>query len=227
MKNFLWILLLPIFSFPAKASLVREAQLESVCVGEVPVTVFHGMGAALDFTGTDYVAQRAWLGDLSQVTFDTDVPLEQGPAKIIYLRSIERLSFEGLPSTPTTILTLRLSNSEGERLCQMPIAYSSGEPDYTALRIVESNELEDETTATSLLARLDINHVENGTNYYAQTLGEDSPVVVRVRKFINEVRAGKVQRVVARELDIEWALLENLENQGAAVPASYQDAVSL
>ncbi|MBE9062241.1 hypothetical protein [cf. Phormidesmis sp. LEGE 11477] len=216
-----------ILSLPARASLVKEAELTPSCDGEVPVTVYRGMGAVIDFTETDFVVRRAWLGDPSRLTLDTDRPMEQGGSRVVYLRAIETLDFEGLPSTSTTVLTAIVSDLDSERTCQFPISYSDGNPEYTSIRLIDGQE-RDGGTASPLLATVDINNVEAGINSNATTLGEDSLIVVQVRSFIDEVRSGKVQRIAAQELDIQWVLLEELERQGALINTpAYRQTISL
>ena len=213
-----------ILSLPARASLVKEADLGSSCDGEVPVTVYQGMGAVIDFTETNSTVQRAWLGDPSRLTLDTDRPMEQGGSNVIYLRAIEALNFEGLPSTSTTVLTALISIQGSTRTCQFPISYSNASPEYTSLRLTIREERE---SAPALLATVDINNVEAGINSNATTLGENSPVVIQVRDFIRKVRGGKVQRIAAQELNIRWELLEELERQGVSTTGGYRQAVYL
>ena len=214
-----------ILSLPARASLVKEAALGPSCNGEVPITVYQGMGAVIDFTATNATVQRAWLGDPSRLTLDTDRPMEQGGSSVIYLRTIEALDFEGLPSTSTTVLTALVSGQSGiTRTCQFPISYSNGAPEYTSLRLTVQEESE---AAPALLATVDINSVEAGINSNATTLGEDSPVVIQVRDFIEKVREGKVQKIAAQELNIQWTLLEELERQGASTTGGYRQTVYL
>lgn len=224
MKNTVWLTILAIagMALPAQAALVKDADLNSACDGNVPVVVYRGMGAAIDFTQTGYVVQKAWLGDPSKLTFDTDGPMEQGLTRVVYLRAIDPLAFEGLPSTATTVLTTRLAGPEGAILCQFPISYGNGTPDYTSVRL---NHGSAPTPTQSLLAQVDLSHVETGISLNAIALGQDSPVVQRVNSFISKVRSGQSQRSAAQELGIKWSLLVELERQGATAPAAYQATV--
>jgi hypothetical protein len=86
---------------------------------------------------------------------------------------------------------------------------------------------EESEAAPALLATVDINSVEAGINSNATTLGEDSPVVIQVRDFIEKVREGKVQKIAAQELNIQWTLLEELERQGASTTGGYRQTVYL
>ena len=225
MKNTFWLAVLAAAStaLPAQASLVKNAELNTACDGNTPVVVYRGMGAAIDFTQTEYVVQRAWLGDPSRLTLDTDGPMEQGVTRVVYLRAIDGLSFEGLPSTSTTVLTARLAGPGGAKLCQFPVSYGSGAPDYTSLRL--SDDSAPQTVPRSLLTQVNLDNVEMGISVTATTLGQASPVVQRVNQFISKVRNGQSQRSAAQELGIEWALLIELERQGVIAPTAYRETV--
>ena len=208
---------------PVKASLVQEAALSDACQGDVPVIVHSGMGAVIDFSQTDQVVGRAWLGDPSKVTLDFDRPLGQG-SRILYLRQISELNFDGLPATSTTVLTAVLMGTEESIVCQFPISYSSAAPEYTSLRLTSelaASEGEAAPLRTHLLtSTVNIDDVERGINANALALGQESPVVQRVNEFITKVREGQSQKSVAQELEIEWAIIVELSRQGAsAIPA--------
>ena len=215
---------IPCLPLTAQASLVKEAPLESVCRGDVPLVVHSGMGATVDFTQTGKVAQRAWLGDPSKVTLDADRPIEQG-SSVLFLRRINGLNFDGLPSTASTVLTTVLVSASGSEVCQIPVSYSSTLPSYTSLKLVPSSESETDSRAIarnndSLARRLlqpssvDLNKVEAGINANALSLGEGNPVVIKVREFIAQTRNGAAQKSTAQELGIEWPLILELDRQG-------------
>ena len=218
MKRFFWpvVFALATQGLPAQASLVREVGLDNACDGNTDIVVYEGMGAVLDFTQTNYVVQRAWLGDPSKLTLDTDGPMEQGATKVIYLRAINELSFAGLPSTATTVLTAGLRGPEGSMLCQFPISYGSGNPTYTSTRMMDGSLPSTDSRTQTSTVQVNIDDVEAGINLNAATIGEDSPVVQRINSFITRVRSGQPQQSTAQELGIEWPLIIELERQGAA-----------
>ena len=99
MRSFLTSVVVAAIAIPglplaAQASLVKEAPIESVCRGDVPLVVHSGMGATVDFTQTGKIVQRAWLGDPSKVTLDADRPIEEG-SNVLFLRRINGLNFDG------------------------------------------------------------------------------------------------------------------------------------
>lgn len=212
---------IPFSPLSAQASLVKEASIESVCRGDVPLVVHSGMGATVDFTQTGKVAQRAWLGDPSKVTLDSDRPIEEG-SSVLFLRRINGLNFDGLPATASTVLTTVLVSASGSEVCQIPVSYSSTMPSYTSLKLVPSSEPDSRAISrgNGLVRRLlqpstvNIDQVEAGINANALSLGEDNPVVIRVRAFIARTRNRAEQKSTAQELGIEWPLILELDRQG-------------
>lgn len=217
-------------AMPAQASLVREASLVDACQGDVPILIHSGMGMAIDFTQTEHSVQRAWLGDPSKVTLDFDRPLEEG-SRVLFLRRISELDFTGLPATQTTMLTTVLTGADGNTVCQFPIAYGGGVPEYTNLHLTDESEVPTEVTTRPQLSLLtstvSIDNVERGINAKAAMLGSNHPVVQRVELFIEKVREGQAQQLVARELGIEWPLIVQLSRQGASATAAPPEAVSV
>ena len=214
----------PFTALSSQAALVKDSPIGAACRGEVPVVVHSGMGAAIDFTQTGKVVQRAWLGDPSKVTLDTDRPLEEG-SNVIFLRRIEGLDFSGLPATSTTVLTTVLVSASGSEVCQFPVAYSASEPTHTSLRLLPEDlpsqsavPTERHRPSLSLLRSISLNldQVEAGINLNARTIGESNQVVIKVREFIARARAGENQQSIAREMGIEWPLLVELRRQGEA-----------
>ena len=223
-------LLLSSQALPAHASLVKDVDLQTACNGSIPLVVYEGMGATLDFTNTAFTVQRAWLGDPSRLTLDTDIPMDQPGTSIIYLRAIERLNFDGLPATATTVLSTRISNGSTIKVCQLPISYSSGQPTYTSLRLNDSSASpEAEVNISRLLSNLvaNVDHVEAGINLNAAALGEDDLVVLQIREFIQKVRDGETQQTVAQELNVEWRLIKELERQGSTNLNPYRETTYL
>ena len=217
---------LPLTALPSQAALVKDASIGAACQGEVPVVVHSGMGAAIDFTQTGKVVQRAWLGDPSKVTLDTDRPLEEGSG-VLFLRRIEGLDFNGLPATATTVLTTVLVDAAGSQVCQFPIAYSSTLPTHTSLRLLpdsspalsasaEATERSQPSLSLLRSVSLNIDQLEAGINLNARVLGERNQVVIKVREFITRARAGENQQSIAQEMGIEWPLLIELNRQGKA-----------
>jgi hypothetical protein len=76
---------------------------------ELPIHLGHG--TTLNFRNTGERVQRVWLDDPSQVTVDFDdvncrVPDQPCAAQVIHLRRIQRLKFQNLPITSSTLLTV-------------------------------------------------------------------------------------------------------------------------
>ena len=221
---------IPALPLAAQASLVKEAPLDSVCRGDVPLVVHSGMGATVDFTQTGKIVQRAWLGDPSKITLDADRPIEEG-SSVLFLRRINGLNFDGLPSTASTVLTTVLISAGGSEVCQIPVSYSSTLPDYTSLKLMPNAEpgaSGDGDLVTRLLrpSSVNLDEVEAGINANALSLGEGNSVVIRLREFIARTRSGAEQKSTAQELGIEWSLVLELSRQGEE-RLSHAETVSL
>ncbi|MFK8185204.1 MAG: hypothetical protein AB8B99_17670 [Phormidesmis sp.] len=209
----------------AQAALVKDSPLQSACRGNVPIVIHAGMGATIDFTQTGRVVQRAWLGDPSKLTLDTDRPMAEG-SNVLFLRRIEDLDFDGLPSTGNTVLTTVLISSAGAEVCQFPLFYSSDQPTFTSLRLLPDESAPTLNEAAPIernvsIARLrqssvNLDQVAAGINLNALTLGEHNQVVIRIREFISRAKTGENQQSVAQEMAIEWALILELRRQGQA-----------
>jgi hypothetical protein len=84
----------------------------AVKAAEIPtVKLYPGHGTTLNFRSANEKVQRVWLDDPSQVTLDFDdvncrSQAQPCAAQIIHLRRIQRIKFDGLPTTLTTLLTV-------------------------------------------------------------------------------------------------------------------------
>lgn len=115
----------------------QEVRLEAAQAGMVPITVWPGSGANLDFSRLGLRIYRAWLDDPSKLTIDFDAPLDAGGAQVVHLRRISGVAFQGLPSTPATLLSVVARDASGTaHLFQFPIAYGSGPADYSTIAVV-------------------------------------------------------------------------------------------
>ncbi len=115
----------------------QEVRVEAAQAGTVPITVWPGSGANLDFSRLGLRIYRAWLDDPSKLTIDFDSPLDAGGAQVVHLRRINGVSFQGLPSTPATLLSVVARDASGTaHLFQFPIAYGSGPADYSTIAVV-------------------------------------------------------------------------------------------
>lgn len=122
----------------AQGRLLRqEVRVEAAQAGTVPITVWPGSGANLDFSRLGLRIYRAWLDDTSKLTIDFDAPLDAGGAQVVHLRRINGVSFQGLPSTPATLLSVVARDDSGTaHLFQFPISYGSGPADYSTIAVI-------------------------------------------------------------------------------------------
>ncbi|MBE9108150.1 hypothetical protein IQ273_01770 [Nodosilinea sp. LEGE 07298] len=133
----LWWVMLGVPSLAQGRPLRQEVRLEAAQAGTVPITVWPGSGANLDFSRLGLRIYRAWLDDPSKLTIDFDAPLDAGGAQVVHLRRIKGVSFQGLPSAPATLLSVVARDASGTaHLFQFPIAYGSGSADYSTIAVV-------------------------------------------------------------------------------------------
>ncbi|MEA5448268.1 hypothetical protein VB780_06800 [Leptolyngbya sp. CCNP1308] len=84
----LWWVVLGVPSLAQGRPLRQEVRLEAAQAGTVPITVWPGSGANLDFSRLGLRIYRAWLDDPSKLTIDFDAPLDAGGAQVVHLRRI-------------------------------------------------------------------------------------------------------------------------------------------
>ncbi len=101
------------------------------------INLHPGHGTTLNFRRSGETVQRVWLDDPSQVTLDFDdvnCRMSDQPcaAKVIHLRRIQRLKFNGLPATATTLLTVLTDKN----IHQFQLAFpAAGKPSSTIINI--------------------------------------------------------------------------------------------
>lgn len=201
------------FDLPAFASSVRVVTAEQAASGEVVITVESGAGTNLDFSDSGELIRRAWLDDQSKLTVDYDGPLELG-ARIVHLRRISGLQFEGLPSTPSTLLTVVTTKGDETNLYHFPINYGSTEEHVIAIR-PEVNLSEPETFEDTPSIRME--SVRAGLELVIAdgTISSESKLIALVNQFIDEVIAGKPSRLAANDNGLPWELVSNLSRRGS------------
>lgn len=77
-----------------------------------PINLWPGRSVIIDFR-TDEAISFIQLSDLSQIVFQTNAPLETGQAKVVVLRLIDPLVFEGLTTASVPTLTVITTDPEG------------------------------------------------------------------------------------------------------------------
>ena len=213
--------------------LVRQislSQAQGLTGNGAQVIVWEGSGTNLDFTRTGEQIQRAWVDDPSRIVVDFDAPLCSsgsgncsGGASFIHLRRATGIHFPNLPETPSTLLTVitRSSQNPAPRQYLFQVTYGSGTPQYAALAITPDSHILDGVKISGDRAA-NWNDVERGLQRaIAQHLiTTDSPVVVRVKSFLANVRNGTPSESASQQAEVAWELLTRLAEIGYPLPTS-------
>jgi len=215
-----------VFSTPALSlGLVRQVTTNEARNG-VPITVWEAGGTTIDFSNTGEIIRRVWLDDPSRVTLDFDGDMNEsgGGAYIIHLRRVLGVSFESIPRTATTLLTVvTVDGSDQRRIYLFQVSYASGSPSYSTVRVSEP--APPQTTRVALGSgegRTDLAAVEAGLRsaIAQQIITEDSPVVGRVNAFLSDVRNGTPPASAAASAGVSMNVLTRLAQMGATATAS-------
>ena len=216
------LLLLGHWTTPAQAQTTRSIP-SSYARGEYaqPVTIdlYRGHGVNLNFRATGETIQRAWLDDPSQTTLDfDDVGCRQAEtssrcdATVVHLRRIEPLTFENLPATETTLLTVLTQQNVYQFYLTFP---ATGSPEYSTLNIQPESVL---TVARSNQAEV----IERGLGV-AQAQGliaEGDRLWNRIQTFLALVRGGIAPSEATAQAGISENLILRLTELGRQTPST-------
>lgn len=113
------------------------------------VDLYDGRGTVIDFAATEQTITSIFLADPSEVTYTTDYPLESNQAQAIFLRPIEPLNFDDLPSTVVTNLIVRTRHNAKEFMYVFNLVPQSqaGNSQASGIRIVPEGRMDDFSTA--------------------------------------------------------------------------------
>ena len=209
LKTLLPLLTLLAISSPAKA---RNISTQAATQQKTPIAVEIGTGHTIDFSQTGEQIFRGWIGDGGRcLQLSPSSPLEEG-ASILYLRRITPCQqISGLPEVSQTTMTLVTLSLAGEtNIYEYSIDYSATGDSLT--RLVPGGEEQREVIDRARLAQLDPVAVEAGLGRFG--LAPDSPVATRVQSWLDAVEDGQAQQTAARNISLDWALLQRLEEVG-------------
>ncbi len=98
----------------------------------------HGLTISLAELNGESVKQ-IWLDDPSKIVLDYAGELCNQPCRggvnIVHLKRVEGLTFEKLPSTPSTTLTVVTTSMQGDRIYKFRITYGTGGPEYFTVNL--------------------------------------------------------------------------------------------
>lgn len=197
-------------------NLTREVYSHDAENGEV-LTVWEAGGTNIDFSQTNEVIQRVWLDDPSRLTIDFDGDLTAGGAYVVHLRRLQGVSFENIPQTDTTLLTVvtvTAGQPESRNVYLFQIAYGSGDADYNNVRIVHAAPSGQVNVGTG---QINLEALQTGlqTAVARSIIPENSEVIARVNTFVQLVEAGRSVEEALTEAQIPIEVLQQLSRIGS------------
>ena len=175
------------------------------------IAVESGIGHTIDFSGTSEKVYRAWIGDGGQrLQVLGGSPLEEG-TQIINLRRFVPQGNSAFQPVRQTVVTLTTQDSQGEiRVYEFLVDYDARGDSLT--RIVDaplSNPLASSPTARTALS---VEAITAGLATFE--FDADSPIAAKVEQWAQLVAAGSSHRQAAVAVDIDWQVLERLNQVG-------------
>lgn len=219
---------------PAIASSVLQVSVEKATgiLGEpVRVELMPGVGANISLLPTGEKIEKVWLDNPNFVALDVDGCLkglgqdkcEGAEARIVHLKLIEGVEFKGLPSAPSSLLTIVARGEAGRKVYLFEVFAVDSSIHYT-IEVVNTSIASERgarvtpvtTIQTIIPASIDLKLVEQGVSVAVkrQLLVIGSPLWNRISDFIARVKAGQEGQRAARGAGISLELVNKLQTLG-------------
>jgi hypothetical protein len=206
----------PIIASTPVSYLELEQQTGAKYASDIPV--YPGRISSVDFSSTDEVINYIGLGDSSKIVFNTDLPIESGAAKSIFLRPIQTLKFLGATTTPITNLVVKTMSEDGKsRLYNFNIVHSRGNPANLGIQIVTQTQSGKQGMNASMKTDSDrtvsLNDVQKGLQTAIAKGYTDSndPIVYKVKRFLIIARNQNLSMIdAANAAGVDLAIVNEL-----------------
>ncbi len=203
---------------------ISQTQAQGLNGTGAQITVWSGSGTNIDFTRTGETIQKAWLDDPSRLTVDFDGNLCGGGnrgdcnasgASIIHLRRVTGIHFPNLPSTASTLLTVVTQSHQGRKIYLFEVTYGSGHSQYADVAITPDVQMADGIQIQGHRTA-NWNDIEQGLQRAVEQhlISEDSPIIVRVREFLAQVRNGTPMQQALQASGATLAVITHLAEMG-------------
>ena len=210
MKRFL---LVPAFLLMlANAATAATVEKRAAQAARTPIAVETGIGHTIDFSQTEERVYRALIGDGGQrLQVLGGSPLEQG-TQIINLRRFVPQGNSGFEPVNQTVVTLITQDKQGDTsVYEFSVSYGASGDSLT--RIVDTPLSESlATSPDASRTALTVEAVRAGLSAFE--LEADSPVTAKVTQWARLVAAGSGHRRAAQSVEIDWEVLERLNQVG-------------
>lgn len=209
-RYWLWIpALLLLWSSSASAANIEK---RAALAARTRIAVEPGIGHTIDFSGTSEKVYRAWVGDGGQcLQVLGGSPLEEG-TQIVNLRRFVCQNGLGFAPVAETVVTLATQDAAGDtNVYEFIVRYNDTGESLTRIVNTPLSESVASVRDTSRTA-LTVDAVKAGLDSFE--LEEESPVAAKVTAWAQAVESGTGQRQAALAAEIDWALLERLNQLG-------------
>jgi hypothetical protein len=179
----------PVLPVQAQTSAYQVVDRNRATTSAVQVQVAPGRATSISFSQTDETITYILLADASRLVYSTDVELETGRAKTIFLRVIQPLRFPGATTAPVTNLMVQTVDSRGQnRLYTFDIVHSSN-PRHLGVQILSAIARSQPSPAVGNL-NLTPDRIQTGLSIAIMRgyTSVDDSVVARVRQLLELMR---------------------------------------
>lgn len=212
MKRFCLPLVSAVLLLSANPAAAATIEKRTAIADRTPIAVAPGIGHTIDFSGTSERVYKAWIGDGGQcLQVLGGGPLEEG-TQIVNLRRFVCQNHLGFQPVDQTVVTLLTQDEQRQfSVYEFTVNYSATGESIT--RIVDTP-LPEALVNSSDTARtaLSVEAVRAGLTTFE--LAADSPITDKVESWAQLATAGIGHRQAARYADINWDVLERLNQLG-------------
>lgn len=200
-----------------------------------PITILlpPGQGVSISFLNTDRVIEKIWLDNPAFATIDFDgcLPGEGGcqrdsTARIVHLRAINTLNFEGMPKSKKSLLTVVARDRSNRSSMYLFEVMKSNKSKTRVIEVMDAKptrinpsprlaqQQRDLHTSSMLAAAIEtgIKRAESQS-----LLQPNQPLKARLLKLISLLRMGTPVTVAANNAGVSMQLIEKLKKMGGYV----------
>jgi len=195
----------------SNAAAAATIEKRAAIAGRTPIPVAPGIGHTIDFSSTSERVYKAWIGDGGQcLQVLGGAPLEEG-TQIVNLRRFVCQNNLGFQPVGHTVVTLVTQDAQGQlSVYEFTVNYNATGESIT--RIVDTPLSAPLLGSNTTRTALSVGAVQAGLATF--DLEADSPVASKVEAWAQLVAAGTDHRRAAQAADIDWEVLQRLNQVG-------------
>lgn len=185
------------------------------------LTVYSGRTSIIDFSSSNESIISIKLGDSSRTVYSTDLPLDTGKAKTIFVEAIQPLSFPGATTALVTNLVVKTSNAKGEQQLYVFDIHHGGKAksSVSGIRLLSGGAMPRTMVATWRVGNgtASLADIEKGLSVAIREgwTSSNAPVVRQVKEFIAMgYNSDLPLEEVAQKVGLSLALVSELATIG-------------